>query len=356
MKVKINKFNVIKYCATVLTSAVVLVGVNNMNDSVPVNNTSYTYNNEEHKIKFIQSNFSDDDIKTLPSELEYLYLDYSNYLTDLSDLPEQCPNLKVLSLDNCPLISDLSFIEDLNHLQILFMKNNPYITEELINYLASNNITTNINFDDVKHSIETDNIVNDLITSDMSDEEKIKQITLYMIKNYSYDESLVDENNSDPLGIFLDQDKGVCAGYAYLSTVLLNKAGVESYNAISSKHAWVIVHTNNKYYYIDPTNLNFNVDIGNVFLDKFNTGIYYMTDPGLNFASMMDDYDSNHVVIPNSLIQDIKNSEDEKSIIEKYQGTFPTAVIKVALTFVAIVVGIDIIKAKKKTKEIQKNL
>lgn len=183
-----------------------------------------------------------------------------------------------------------------------------------------------------------DNVLSEIITKDMNEREKIQVITSYVIENYKYKVTKVFESNEEPLSSTIKNKGGVCASSAYLANQLFRKAGIESFEVTSSNHAWNIINLDGKYYYLDATNIKQIPIVSKQLLKHFNVGLYYMVDPSADALSAMDEYDSGKVVIPESLIEDIRRGEDEKTIFEKYQGSVPITIIE-AIGSILIISG-----------------
>lgn len=319
------------------------------------NNYDYSYSQSQTSVSISYGDFCDEDVQSLPSSLEDLYLYFCTYISDLSLLPKICPNIRELSIDNCPSICDLSFIYELHNLESLTLNNCAYITPELIQYLDSMGIEHNLG-DYLVSAEKVDEIISEIITEDMNDEEKIQVISLYVIKNYKYKISKVSESNEEPLKSMFENEGGVCASYAYLTNVLLRKAGVTSYEIVNNSHAWNLIELDGKYYYLDPTNLNQIPIVSKLLIDKFGIGLFYMTDPKATSFSAMSDYDNtDKVLIPDSLIEDIKAGEDEKTLYEKYGNSVPARVIELLIICVALGLGIKGIGAIKESARRRKN-
>ena len=301
------------------------------------NQETYDVESGETYFSSYQSHFSDEDLRRLPESIETINLDYALYLSDLSDLPDICPNLKRLTLDNCPSIDDISFIYRLPNLEYLSLNDCAYVTPELVEYLESRGIEHNITQDDLDAAAKVDEIIDEIITDDMTDEEKIQAITFYVIDNYKYRITKSMESNTEPLESMFENKGGVCASYAYLTNVLLRKAGITSYEIVSESHGWNIIELDGKYYYLDATNIKQIPLISKYVLKYFNVGFYYMQDPDANMWSAMDDYDdTDKVIIPQSLIEDIERGESEKNIWEKYGNSMPARIIEIVLIIAAI--------------------
>lgn len=265
------------------------------------------------------SSIDDNFINYLPNTVEKLSLNNCNYITNLNELPRRCSNITVLSLNANSSLSDLSFIYQLPNLKEIYIVDSVYITEELLTYLKTNNITTNLTEQDLINSQKVDEIINTIITPDMSDKEKIQAVCLYVLNNVEYDIKLSEKSNKTPLSCVLEEGKGVCASYAYFTNVLLNKAGIESFEIINDSHAWNTIKSDDKYYYVDTTAMDGSA-FYNFLLRILNMSKYYMVDTNNTLISAMSDPTDETTIIPMSLIEDIQAGRDEKDLFEKYSG------------------------------------
>lgn len=111
-------------------------------------------------------------------------------------------------------------------------------------------------------------VYKELGLSSKTDEEKIKLIHDYIVKNVEYDnDSLI---NKDPIGDYsshsayfaLIEGQAVCSGYAQLFYRMALDNGIDcritegisvQRNGDSGRHAWNLVELGDKYYYIDTT-------------------------------------------------------------------------------------------------------
>lgn len=108
-----------------------------------------------------------------------------------------------------------------------------------------------------KISSRVDELINQLITSDMSDYDKIKTIHDYIIENASYDvernEKGTSSYESNTAYGTLFQKKAICSGYADAMAIFLTKFGVENFKISSETHVWNAVKLDNKWYHLDLT-------------------------------------------------------------------------------------------------------
>lgn len=292
------------------------------------------------------SSINDAFIDYLPSTIEELSLNNCNYITNLRDLPIRCPNITGLSLNAMAALSDFSFIYQLPNLKEIYISDSAYITENLLNYLIDNNITTNITKQDVINSQKVDEIINDIITPNMNDKDKIQAICLYVLNNVEYDITQTLESNQTPLTCVLEDGKGVCASYAYLTNTLLNKAGIKSFEITNDSHGWNVVKLDNKYYYIDTTNMDDSA-FYNFLLKTLNITKYYMIDTNNTFTTPMSQPKDDETIIPLSLIEDIQNGRTEKDIFEKYGGQIGNFVVALVSVLSGIATYLGFVSLKK---------
>ena len=134
----------------------------------------------------------------------------------------------------------------------------------VINSQDSNNIEylATINADDLiidpKYKDKVEEAAQEIYEkSDKTPEGIIKEVTIYVINNLEY---YLRESGSDEAAFF-ELHKGVCADYAHMTSVLLNKLGIFSLNIsgqviesnMETNHAWVVIYLNGKWYSHDPT-------------------------------------------------------------------------------------------------------
>ena len=254
------------------------------------------------------SNIDNAFVYYLPNTTEELSLAKCNYITSLADLPKQCPNIKVLNIDNMPSLSDLSFIYELSNLKAIYLKESAYITEELLTYLNNNNIITNITKKDIYNNIKTNEIINNIISNEMTDKEKIKTIITYVTNNMEYDITRLIDSNNNPLTCAINDNVGVCTSYSYLTNILLNKAQITSFEIINENHAWNILKLDDNYYYIDPTNID-NNNLYNNILSILNIDKFYFVNPNNSETKYKGKPTDDLVIIPEELINAINNQD-----------------------------------------------
>lgn len=303
---------------------------------------------EYEDLEMLDTAFSpidEDFINNLPPYLKKLKLNYNPFITDLSMLPSVCPNLEELYISDCYSITDFSFVKELKNLKKLYISDTVGITQELIDYLDEVNIEHNLSQKHIDLDNQIQDILDSIISEDMSDEEKVQQIALYVIKNMKYDITGVQKYNEAPLEYAL-KGKGVCMNYAVLTNALCTKAGLYSTVAMDNDHAWNLIKIENKYYYIDTTNIKQIPVISNLLLKYANIGFFYKQDPYATSLSVMSDVDDLYMEAPQRLLKLIEEANDEKNFIEKYGSNLYIDIIVIA----SILSGLSLVKRYIKNK------
>ena len=99
-------------------------------------------------------------------------------------------------------------------------------------------------------------IINENITDNMSNEEKIKVIHDYVINNTKYDSEKiggVTKYKSNTAYGALIEGYAICSGYADTMAIFLDNLGIENYKIASSRHVWNLVNINGEWKHLDLT-------------------------------------------------------------------------------------------------------
>lgn len=307
-------------------------------------------NSKSEAVNLQGSTITNECVNYLPSSVKELSLSDCSFITNLESLPNKCPHIQTLYLNCLPSLNNLDFIYNLKELKKIFLRESPYITQELLDYLNENGIEHNITYKDVNNNIETNKIVENLIKPEMSDSEKIKEISLYTINHIKYNIDKTVESNTSPLTLPLETEEGVCASYAYLANVLLNKAGITAYVVEDYDHAWNVVKLNDKYYYLDTTNFDGNY-FYNLLLRLIGITKYYLTNPNNDFLASYIAYDSPECLIANNIKNEIKTTDyglDIGSIL-----AFLSFILDLS-SIVIVILGSD--KLKKEIDALKKDI
>lgn len=164
-----------------------------------------------------------------------------------------CEN-DVSSFTNNNIFGNLNnFVSPYNTYNKLYISISPWGKVEIsINKAYSNNEITAV-------ESKIDEIIEKIITNDMTDREKIKAFHDYVINNTKYDSDYVDDNLNDmynyshkATGALL-YSKALCGGYSHSMALFLNKLKIPNYRISSDTHIWNLVYLDNKWYHLDLT-------------------------------------------------------------------------------------------------------
>ncbi len=101
------------------------------------------------------------------------------------------------------------------------------------------------------------NIINQVITENMSIEEQIKAIHDYIINHTKYDinrsDNKVTTYHSDTAYGTLIEHYGICGGYADSMKLFLDYLKIPNYKISSENHVWNLVYLNDQWYHLDLT-------------------------------------------------------------------------------------------------------
>ena len=206
------------------------------------------------------NNYQDVNIKSKKDLINFLYFtlnsgtphieryidkSYDNYYQEIEDL------LKSNSLNDL-----ISIINDFVH---------PFNSCSSINIIYGKNHSISIDVNKIYSEEEiiilndiVDNIINNNITDDMTDKEKIKVIHDYIINHTEYDRlkyENIDDNtykSSTAYGVLVE-GFGTCSGYADTIAIFLNKLGIVNFKISTDDHIWNLVKLDNKWYHLDTT-------------------------------------------------------------------------------------------------------
>lgn len=286
--------------------------------------------------------------------IESLEIINNSFITNLSCFRPYYSQIKSIIIRNCSSLFDLSEIFKMNNLKYIYIDECPGITRYFVDCLNKMGIEHNIKEQDIVNCEKMDSIIKEITNDQMSEREKIKSIVNYITNNYSYDLNYTIESNKRPISCFLENNKGVCASYAFFANVLFRKAGIESYELKSFTHAWNVVKLNNKYYYIDVTNLDH--DLEKYLLNTLDFGFCFLSNPGENDHTIMEDYNAGKekIFISQNLRDEIAKTEEFKSFCEKYPNLsvyYSITFFMSMLDFGSIYLLIEIIKMKLENKK-----
>ena len=107
--------------------------------------------------------------------------------------------------------------------------------------------------DDIdKNNKDIDEIIKELITDDMSDDDKLLKIHDYIINNTRYDVNRDFDASNTALGPLFN-GKAICSGYADLMAIFLTKLNIKNFKVSSETHVWNAVYMNGEWLHLDLT-------------------------------------------------------------------------------------------------------
>lgn len=227
------------------------------------------------ELDIISSYVINDDFSRLAnSNLKILDLEGS-YVTSIYTL-KNVISLEELSLSSISNLRSLEPIINLPKLKILNINGSEdLVNDKVLEYIKKNNIV-GTNYDETKYiylngeeiTKELDKIITDLKLDKLSDMEKIKKITLYVVDNLDYDDDCGVNGKCEYNDINFNSllksmsGTGVCYHYAILTNELLNRVGIKSYlvsgyTKAGLGHEWLNIYLDGKWYGLDPTWIKF---------------------------------------------------------------------------------------------------
>ena len=111
----------------------------------------------------------------------------------------------------------------------------------------------NVGFINEYLRMQVEKIIDENITPDMSDIQKVRALHDWICNkvDYDYDDANAAKNHRDTSVLF--NDRTVCEGYSRFYDILLREAGIESCYVDSSDHAWNIIKIGGHYFHSDTT-------------------------------------------------------------------------------------------------------
>lgn len=305
------------------------------------------------ELNIISSYIVNDDFSYLAnSNLKKLDLEGS-YITSIYTLKDVI-SLEELNLSSISNLKSMEPITNLPKLKILnFSSNEDLINEKVLDFIRKNNIK-GTNYDESKYMYlngeeltnKLDDIINSLELDNLSDIEKIRKITLYVVENIEYDEECGVNGNCEYNDINFSSllkslsGTGVCYHYAILTNKLLNKIGIKSYlvsgyTKAGLGHEWLNVYLDDKWYGLDPTWIKFEGRVAQ--LKNTKTCRYFMVELKENnyfYLEHLEDVLPKDIVDVNRIIVDNTSLESNKNI---YEYIFVALIVIIPIWIIAVI-------------------
>ena len=262
--------------------------------------TSSKYNVEELILKDFQERI--DLISTpFPTDDASLACVESGYISDISAIKGS--NIEILNVSFLTCVSSDMLLETIKELPNLkeivgFEVNNAGMcSDELIEYCEKNKIKHPFTEKslEIKHKLQE--IVSEVITEDMNEEDKIKALSEYIVSHMEYDHDLpnvkyryssekIRKGWGECLYYSVMEESGVCQGYTMYAQNLFIEAGIKTFKINGVDHTWNLIQIDDDYYIVDLTNVDGIVDEENSSsFDDYNLDSYYLVpiDENINF-------------------------------------------------------------------------
>lgn len=235
-----------------------LIDINNLIDKlsgyevvVPdykLNERLYEYQTIELTNNFEPKNI--DDIKNIYYTVlnsgwdEFTFYCKEEYKNCISDIKKVANDSNYISLIN-------NYVNPYNS----YKKYNTLITGDKEIYLKIERLYTKNEQNIIDEKI--DSIFKNLnITKDNISKDKIKKLHDYLIKNITYDENYKQEDqftdSSKATGALLS-GIAICSGYADSFALMMDKLDIPNFKVSSDQHIWNVIYFDNKWYHIDVT-------------------------------------------------------------------------------------------------------
>ena len=305
------------------------------------------------ELDIIRSYVVNDDFSRLAySNLKKLDLEGS-YVTSIYTL-KNAISLEELSLSSISNLRSLDVITYLPKIKILNINGSEdLVNDTVLDYIKKNNIIGD-NYDETKYMYlngeeitkELDKIITDLKLDKLSDREKIKKITLYVVNNLNYDDDCGINGKCEYNDINFNSllkslsGNGICYHYAILTNELLNRVGIKSYlvsgfNKKGLAHEWLNIYLDGKWYGLDPTW----IDSYNLNSKLQNTGkcSYFMIELNKDNTFVKDHIEDvlpMNIVDPEKVIFDIILTNTDFNI---YEAIFIGIVVIIPIVIIILI-------------------
>lgn len=221
-------------------------------DATVLNNNEYANNNDYSYVKL-----TDDFVPKNKNDIINIY--YTILNSGMSSFTFYCSS----EYKDC--INDINYI---SNNQILLSEINNFVPvynsfqniDTEFDSLGKVTITITHNYTNSQIEIiesKVDDIYNELIKDNMTDNEKIKSIHDYIINTTKYDtdrsDNKITKYHSDIAYGALIEHYAICGGYADSMKLFLDKLNIPNYKISSENHIWNLVKLDNKWYHLDLT-------------------------------------------------------------------------------------------------------
>ena len=222
------------------------------NNIVITNNSYYSNNNLKYVKKtdnFIVNNKQD----ILDVFYTVLNSGMNNFEFNCSDKYEEClTDVEEIIKDNINLSSINNLVHPYNSFENISVNISNYGKIEI----AINKIYTETQMIYINDYIKE--FINNNVTSDMNDYDRIKIFHDYIINNTSFDLETADNNNrnetlSHTAYGLITNHKAICGGYSDIMSIYLYLLNIPNYRIATNEHVWNLVYVDDKWLHLDLT-------------------------------------------------------------------------------------------------------
>ena len=222
-----------------------------------------------------------------------------NYILDITAIKGS--QLEAINISDLRYVTSeqlLDVVKSLQNLKTIVgteISNAPMCSEELISYCKEHKIDQPFTEKSLEIKNKIRNIVNSIIKPEMTDQEKIKFLSIFIMENLEYDHEISEKETKDltdkeiknywgeSLEYSLNNGKAICEGYAREATALFLEAKLNAFDIPlkvgEEGHVINIVELDGEYYELDLTNLDWFIEQSGVSYENYEyaiNSIYYM--------------------------------------------------------------------------------
>ncbi len=219
-----------------------------------------------------------------------------NYITNIEGLKNK-ENLRVLNISALrqtsseELFDVVQTLPNLEKIVGLEVNNAEMCSPELIQYCSEHNIEHPFTEKSMLIKETLRSIIREIITPDMTEEQKIEAISKYVMEHLEYDHDAADKDSSEltsedvrrawteNLYSTAIDGIGLCAGYTEFTQALFTEAGITNFHSETIMHIFNIVELDGIYYQIDLTNLDHYLSVCNINIEDYDfqmNSVYYL--------------------------------------------------------------------------------
>lgn len=220
----------------------------------------------QERIDLVSEPFSIDD-----KSLRYGVTNFISDISGINGTEVEILNITFLNAVNSNmLLETVKSLPNLKQIVGFEINNAGLCSDELIEYCKNHEIQHPFTERSLEIKHKLTEIISNVITEDMNEDEKIKALSEYVINNMEYDWDLADHTDkttedtkkgwSECLYHSVIEGRGICVGYTMYAQNLFTEAGIASYKINGLGHVWNLVQIDDEFYFVDLTNVDSEFD------------------------------------------------------------------------------------------------